>query len=648
MKNIIKFFSVAALGLSLVSCSGFLDEEITTKYGPNHMFADEAALSTGIYGCYSRFAGCGFLSSQLNEFLQTGSGILHWGGTKSSRVGNAEERWTSLLTFTRYSKHPENAHSLRMFSAAAYAANAYLGGLASSPVDEEIKKKYEGEAFFLRASSYFYLVRIFGDVTCVKAPPTSVSEVYKTRTDFWEVYNFILEDYTRAFEQMPTYDEMIQMAGGNASGRVCNYGAKAMRSLVYLTIGSLLAHPDDNFWVNRTPEFKTPDGEPLDAKRAFELALEDAEDVINNGPFELAPSYAQLFRWGGSDKKHPNQYPGDFQLKERIFVIPRTAEGKGNNLSKYSLPDYYNATEHNSNFGRMRPTRWLFQKWCSLNGGAKGASANNKNIYQGCGDARLKVSFAYQSYVGNNGSAVYIYPHNSYIKGQTAGATANYEKLNIYSIKYYDATYNNNVGSADLYIMRLAEVYFIAAEAAANLCSSPSDEFGKKALDYVNVVLTRARKSGNGSGLSVTINYDGTGTAIRPKNLTTADVATKDALLERIFWEKCFELNFECHEYFDTHRCGAKWIVDNICKPKNAFLDQPEQDANWVMYNYGTGDPYGTSAADGSFRYFEDVETVRKGLICAYPNDELVANTELDVNLYDPNKGQNPKEVFWR
>ena len=49
-----------------------------------------------------------------------------------------------------------------------------------------------------------------------------------------------------------------------------------------------------------------------------------------------------------------------------------------------------------------------------------------------------------------------------------------------------------------------------------------------------------------------------------------------------------------------------------------------------------------------TFKYDEQVDLVRKGLISGYPYDELVYNSCLEENLHDPNKGQNPIEVYWR
>ena len=203
-----------------------------------------------------------------------------------------------------------------------------------------------------------------------------------------------------------------------------------------------------------------------------------------------------------------------------------------------------------------------------------------------------------------------------------------------YYKKYYDPTYDNSVGNADLYVMRFAEVYLIAAEACANLCSSVSDLYGTKAIDYVNVILDRARKSVDGEP------------AAEPRAWTTSRFDSKEDLINGIFWERCYEMPFEHHEYFDTHRMGARWLAENIAKPKNVFLYLDEQEDytnNGIDYN-----GYRTLYYGQNFRYDEDWTLVRKGLISAYPYDELIYNTCLDVNKSDPNLGQNPTEVYWR
>ena len=471
--------------------------------------------------------------------------------------------------------------------------------------------------YFLRAMAYFYLVRIWGDVSLHLEAPEGISseELYKPRENFWTVYCQIVNDLNVAEEKMRTYQEM-QAITGLSSGRVCNYAATACRSLVYLTIGTLLEHPDDNFWVNRTPDFSEIGINSSDD--AFRLALADAENVIENGPFELENVYGDLFRW---------TEPSDWQSKERIWAMPRSPEsnGAGSGLTMWALPNYYEGRENGSNFGRCRPCRWFFQRWCETYGGIKGTDVGyNDKIYVDCLDPRMKVNIIYNDYNGKSGSLAQCYPSKWRVK-MDADYSLKTGGIPFYK-KYYDPTFNNSVGNSDFYVMRMAEVYLIAAEASAYL-GEKSDAIG-----YVNVVLERARKYRDEDG-NVKL-------ASEPANWDEGDFTTDTQLLDAIFWERCFEMPFEHHEYFDTHRMGANWIVRMISEPKNAFLKLPEQTGGTSPY---TGKFFGEG-----FQYDTDPARVRKGLINAYPFDELTYNPFLDINRHDPLTGQNPVEVFWQ
>jgi len=625
MKNIIRIFTAVILAVILSGCSDFLSEKVTTSYDDRAMISSESALESAMLGIHRQMASSGFKGGAFAEWLAPASGLAHW--SSFANLTNPLERWTCCLKFTRFSKHPEAYDSFKNFYRTIYLCNHFLDIIGNSPVDKEYVDEIIGETHFIRAMAHFYLVRLYGDVSLHTEAPRTSAEVYTHRENFWTVYCQIVKDLNVAEEKMRDWNRMVQIAGGNSSGRVCDYAATACRSLVYLTIGTLLAHPDDNFWVNRTPDFseigiETPED-------AFRLALADAEKVLEEGPFELCPDYRQLFRWTN---------PEDWQLKERIWVLPRSPEsGDANSaLTMWALPNYYMGTENVGHYGRCRPDRWFFQKWCETYNGTKGVGANNSNIYVSCPDPRLDVNIVHTSYKGQKGTLYNCYPTDNRILQTNTSLVKPYGAP--FYKKYYDPTYNNSVGNADFYVMRLAEVYLIAAEATANLHFTGANEYGKTAMDYVNVILMRARNSTD-SGAE--------GPAMEPADWTAADFESKDDLLSAIFWERCFEMPFEHHEYFDTHRMGAKWLVENIAKPKNVFLYLPEQE-DFVHTDGVTYEGWRTIYFGKDFKYDEDWTLVRKGLISAYPQDELIYNTCLDETKSDPNYGQNPPEVFWR
>lgn len=608
MVKTVKYLISVALSIATAASCSFLEEESPARYSGKDIYGTEAALETAITGCYAQLrTSTGLTSTTMHEFLFPASGVVHFGGPKS-RLSDGQLRWTMLLSFAQYSTSPQGYNLFKNFYATIQLCNRLIYELPASPVDQHFKDQIEGEARFLRAVSYFYLVRQWGNVPIHLEPAQTLSDANGKRVDFWLVYDQIIDDLKWAEANVRTYDEQFAI-NAKSSGRICNYAATAMLSTVYVTIGSLLAHPDDNFWVGVTPDFSKHGIET--AEKAYKAAKDAALAVLDEtkSPFRLEENYADLFRWTDLT---------DFESRERIFVIPNTSEVDGSTLAGASLPAYINGTALFQNYGRIRPTRWYFQKWCETYGGTLG-SGNAANIFVKCDDPRLDAALIYNKYVSNQASPLNCYPNAAsiYINSNE------YKQCMPYWKKYLDPRYDATNGYADLYVMRLAEVYLNAAEACAYLGDKGA------AVGYVNELLKRARG----------------GSSAQPEDLDAADFNTNEELITRIFWERCFELGGEGHEYYDTHRFGATWLSENIAKPHNAFLYLPEQDdfsaSGKTVDGYRTthfGQPkYGEHQI-----YPETVSDVRKGLICAFPRDELTYNTALSPS------DQNPSEVFWQ
>ena len=166
--------------------------------------------------------------------------------------------------------------------------------------------------------------------------------------------------------------------------------------------------------------------------------------------------------------------------------------------------------------------------------------------------------------------------------------------------------------------MRLTHVYLNAAEAAAFLGEDA------KAYKYIEVLHARARNTRSGATMP---------------QWTPGQFANKGDLMVAIFWERMFELCAEAgHEWFDTHRFGAAWLVENIAKPKNVFLQKKEQSGTEDgTYKYGTSTTpasqkisYREFYYGKDFLYTEDPEVARKGLLLGFPTREENYNNEID------------------
>ncbi len=599
MKNLYRILSSLVLCSALAGC-GLLEENPTTILAENSTFKSEESLESSLRGVLNAFHGNSMYTHDMQEFMQTASCLAYF--PQGSVVGgqNGNERYYTSYHYAQSSTTKLNNEIYLNHYVGISRCNKLIDGLKNSPVADAYKTEIEAEARFYRAVLYFSLVRFYGDVPLM----LSSTQTDSPRESYDKVYKQILDDLTFAENNMRNADRVIQLTP--TESRPNKWAATAFKASVYVQIGSYLSAPGDHaFGTLKTgplkPDFAICGIES--AQEAWSMALETAENVIDNGPYELAGKYTDLFKWTN---------PEDYMLKERIFVLTTTQAFGSGQLARRSLPEYpdgtMNTTTRNSNYGRFRPTRFVFQKWASTYGGEKGVDSENSNIYVSCPDPRFDATFIHTKFRSlNNGQEYDIYPANASIQ---KNSRKNYLP---YFRKYLDPLYNANCGNADFYFMRYAEVYLMAAEAAASLCTSPSDTYGQKAYAYIEVLHSRARKTT-------------TTEASQPK-WEAGCFASKEELITAIMWERVFEMYGEGHEWFDTHRRGTTWFLKNIIKPMNVSLRQPEQEKAKAWYGDG-------------FSWSEDPTEIRKGLFNAFPNDELMYNrvlTSQDQNVYSLN-----------
>ena len=602
-----KIFTVLSVSAALLAggCSA-LDENPTTSLAEPAIFATQGGVESLMVGCYQGMKQTDMWGGRLVEYLQEGSLLVHWKGNRT------QSGWQQCLDLTMYSQDQYNYTCLTSTYSAINRCNNVIGNLYLCPLSEKYKKEVEAEARLIRAVIYFYAVRMWGDVPLILTSPKNLKEANAPRTSYLKVYKQILEDLTFAEENMRTREE--QQAINGTTERPNKWAATAYKACVYLQIASIL-WDKDNQPFKETPDF-TECGIP-DEKTAWEKALEYSEKVIESKVYKLAPTFSQLFRWTD---------PEDFQLEERIFVLTTSNMSSGaSSYPQYTLPQFpdgsSNTSAKASNWGRCRPERWVFQHWCGDYGGVLAADDRDDmvtGIYVDGADPRLKVSYWYGRYKRlDTNKNVNIYPSDKCVAG--VDGSHNAEIFAPYFRKYVSPAYDGNNGEADLYLLRFAEMYLIAAEASAELSTSAGDEYWNKALDYIEVLHKRARDTDPGATL--------------PK-WEDGRFSTKEQLTTAIFWERIYEMSGELHEWFDMRRRGAQWIIDHITTPINAFLQEPAQGRSLTDPVEG----YGYWEASYFSRVFPTtVQPILNGLLCAFPEQEILNNSAIgpeDQNKY--------------
>lgn len=375
-------------------------------------------------------------------------------------------------------------------------------------------RRMRGEARFLRAFYYFDLVRLFGPVPLVTQPISPLNaENIGNRADGDDaagnkqveaIYNFIISELNAIQNDIPW------VYNTENRGRVTAGAAKALLAKVYLFKADLLGEKDGEY------------------KKAYDLAVE----VINNGTHELEPMFHDLF-----DMALDNEYN-----KEVIFAIQftsgtETLRGEEGNIRPvYTSPRIFvnpangqNAVRDGYGYGFNMPRQDLVDAFDPLD--------PRLDLIIAAGDSLLCTAFSPTTI------AWYAIGKVNWNTGfYSLKGTVNYDVF---------AAFDSQVIGKNIPVIRLGEVYLLAAEAAFKN-NDPAN-----ALKYVNDIRERARNSAAASIPNVRgAFYKNRIAAGLVGSPSQPPVALTAITLDDIKLERRLELFTEGHRFFDLVRWG--------------------------------------------------------------------------------------------
>ncbi len=223
-----KIVTLSLLSLSLLiatSCNDFIDKEPIDQISAGTLFDSEQNAKGAVTSIYRSlespyYYGQAFIV--VPEFA-----ARHLRHTAS---------YPEYVEYTENRIRIDNVWSLNLWTAMYATINATnliienVPGMTNVSSDN-VKLQMIREAKFLRALTYFNLVRSFGDVPLITTPTTSASKenVDVARTPAAEVYAKIIEDLTDATNLPAAYASTEE-----TKGRATQYAAKALLAKVYL------------------------------------------------------------------------------------------------------------------------------------------------------------------------------------------------------------------------------------------------------------------------------------------------------------------------------------------------------------------------------------------------------------------------------
>lgn len=352
MKKTYNILIIVSISIMLFACKNqdeFLNKKPLGDFSEDAVWGDPALVETFINSMYRNALGFPFAIERLSDYSDESLFTPDWdvaNFNKSLMTSDGLYGWS-----TDWGNGDPTAHTLHYRWAPLYSnirrCNIFFSKIKSVPGDVNVINGLKGEAYFLRAWTYFYLTNLYGGVPLV-TKVYGLSDVFTVPRDSYEnCINYIVGQIDSAAMNLPdTYAK---------NGRITKGAALALKARVLMYAASDLHNSAKNGVV--ASGFSNPEllgyigGDPT---ARWTAAKNAAKAVIDLGKYSLykatpaatdsvANNFVELFTSKGTDE--------DILLQ---FFTPKTDESwSGFNPGIYSGPNGYHNWGNNTPLGDL-------------------------------------------------------------------------------------------------------------------------------------------------------------------------------------------------------------------------------------------------------------------------------------------------------
>ena len=450
--NILKYTLAIAGILSFSSCAkDFLEQKNSYQISQDNFFDNDEAVSQAVMPLYS------YVWFDFNDKFYYGMG--------DGRANNITAQYSDYIY--PYTNFTETGLSTglteawgALYSVVAQSNNTInnIANNSTANVSETAKIQGIAEARFMRGLAYWYISSLWGCAVIYNNTQDLVNNYVVSPNPVADGIEFAIRDMEYAAVHLPS--------ASPATGRVNKYAAYAMLSRFYLSMAGLTTSGRyDGSNVATDANRGTRNEYYLDA------AKKAAAVVIEEGPYKLADSYAELFAASTFNNN-----------SESIFQLQFQAGAEGGLAQSMTR---FLAWSTQVNQGNS----WGGSTYCSYDLWEEFKEYEDQTLGTKVDDA-IRRHNCIASY-GESYPELSANPEKPYVYGETENAGsqgANVKKYVIGTNAVNGFAVNNNSG-INTYMMRLAEVYLNYAEATLGNNGKTTDA---TALKYFNALRTRA------------------------------------------------------------------------------------------------------------------------------------------------------------
>ena len=245
--------------LAFTSCEGFLDKFPETALSPETFYTNEKELTLATNGFYAMLpkpddSFDGALQDNDLQFHLSLSSIQR--GTRQAETETwSASTWSDLRSINYYLEHSVKC------------------------TNEDVRKKYDGIAYFFRAVFYYEKVRKYGDIPFYDhvISDSDKESLYRPRDSRGFVMQKIMEDLDRAIDGLPvSWSEGVY--------RINKYAAYALKSRIALFEGTWRKYHDI-----ADESYTKEDGTTITLSSSYflQLAADAAKAVMESGKYRM-------------------------------------------------------------------------------------------------------------------------------------------------------------------------------------------------------------------------------------------------------------------------------------------------------------------------------------------------------------------------